>query len=396
MSENGSTLGGRIREARRDRGMTQEALAAAAGVSVDLVSKLEQGRRQSARLTTLAKIANALDVQISDLVDGRDRLGTDRDGGSVLAVRDALLSPSLLPGLDEADDDGIPTPLDEMNRAVHAGWDAYWAGRFGDVLAALPGLIGEARVTHSALGAAAVHPLALAYALASNLMTQINRTDLGLIAAERAITVAHGGDDQLLWATMYAEYSWVLHHQDRYREAEQVAANIAERVEPSFRDDDTAIATWGNLLMTAIAPTVAQGNDPADYLRLAGAGAERLGRRVPVYHTSFAPPTVAMQATYGYSTLREPGKALKAAERIRPGDLRGISWGAHLMDVAQARFDAGHRRAAAETLLEAQRVSPVWFRHQRIAESLTREIRAAERRLTDTTRQLVRALDIED
>ncbi|GAA4081740.1 helix-turn-helix domain-containing protein [Actinomadura miaoliensis] len=395
------TIGERLRLARRERGMTQEGLAQAAGVSVDLVSKLEQGRRESARITTLAKLANALDVEISHLVDRRDRLGADRDGGSVLAVRDVLLSPSLLPGMD-TDDDGEPTPLDELERAVSRAWGHYWAGDFGEVLAALPGLIGEARITHSALGAPAVQPLALAYALASNLMTQIGRTDLGLVAAERAIIVAHTGNDKLLWATMHAEYSWVLLHQGRYAESERVAADMAVRIEPSFRDGEKEIAAWGNLLMTAIAPTVAQERTPDEYLRLAGAGAERLGRRVHVYHTSFAPPTVAMQATYAYSVLKKPGEALKAAKRIRPpskdhpGDLKGISWGAHLMDVAQARFDAGHRSAAAATLLEAREVAPVWFRHQRIARSLTRDIRETERRLTPATRELAKALGVDD
>ncbi|GAA4146252.1 helix-turn-helix domain-containing protein [Actinomadura keratinilytica] len=395
------TIGERLRRARRERGMTREDLARAAGVSVDLISKLEQGRRESARITTLAKLANALDLEIPHLLDRRDRLGPDRDGGSVLAVRDVLLSPSLLPGMD-TDDDGEPTPLDELERSVSRAWDHYWAGDFGEVLASLPNLVGEARVTHSAVGTAAVRPLALAYALASNLMAQIGRTDLGLVAAERAITVAHTGDDMLLWATMHAEYAWVLLHQGRYAESEKVAADMAARIEPSFGDGEKEIAAWGNLLMTAVAPAVGQDRTPEEYLRPAGAGAERLGRRVRVYHTSFAPPTVAMQATYAYSILKKPAEALKAAKRIRPpskdhpGDLRGISWGAHLMDVAQAHFDAGRLSAATTTLLEAQQVSPVWFRHQRIAQALTRDIRETEKRLSPATRRLTKALGVED
>ncbi|MFD0851739.1 hypothetical protein ACFQ07_05885, partial [Actinomadura adrarensis] len=74
--------------------------------------------------------------------------------------------------------------------------------------------------------------------------------------------------------------------------------------------------------------------------------------------------------------------------------LQGISWGAHLMDVAQAHLDAGHRRTAATTLLEARSVSPVWFRHQRVARQVTEDIREAETRLTPATRALVKALDL--
>jgi transcriptional regulator with XRE-family HTH domain len=48
--------------------MTQEELADRANVSRDLVAKLEQGRRHSARLSSLASLARALDVELSALV----------------------------------------------------------------------------------------------------------------------------------------------------------------------------------------------------------------------------------------------------------------------------------------------------------------------------------------
>jgi transcriptional regulator with XRE-family HTH domain len=45
-----ATIGERLRQLRSERGLTQEGLADLASVSVDLVKKLEQGRRESARL----------------------------------------------------------------------------------------------------------------------------------------------------------------------------------------------------------------------------------------------------------------------------------------------------------------------------------------------------------
>lgn len=400
MAEDITPIGERLKWLRRERGMTQEELAAASGVSRDLIAKLEQGARRQARLSTLSGLATGLDCEISELVDKRERLGADRDGGSVLAVRNVLLSPSLLPGLDDGDD-GEPTPLGDLERSVEAAWGRYWAGDFGALLAELPGLVGECRLTLASLGPRAVTPLALAYELTSCLMTQIGRTDLGAIAAERAITTAYGGDDHLLWTYLHWVYSWVLLHQDRYAEAEKLAADMAAKIEPSFRGSELEIGAWGGLLTSAVAPAVARGKDPAEYLSLARAGAERLGGRVKVYSSSFGPATVAMQATYGYSTLKEPGKALEAAKRIRPpsagvpGDLQGISWGAHLMDVAQAHLDSGHRRTATRTLLEARQVSPVWFRHQRVARTAAVEIREQERRLSPETRILVKALSLD-
>jgi transcriptional regulator with XRE-family HTH domain len=49
--------------------MTQEELADRANVSCDLVAKLEQGRRHTARTTSLASLARALDVELSALVE---------------------------------------------------------------------------------------------------------------------------------------------------------------------------------------------------------------------------------------------------------------------------------------------------------------------------------------
>lgn len=387
----GNTIGDRLKRLRGDRGLTQEELAEASGISRDLISMLERGARTSARLSTIGALAHALDVEVSELVDRRDHLKGDRDGGSVLAVRDVLLNASLLPGIDPTDD-GEPTPVDQLEAEVSEAWGRYWSGQFGELLALLPGLIGEARVTHTATGA--VQPLALAYELACHLMTQIGRNDLGIVAAERAITVAHGGDDEMLWAWMHAAYAWVLLHQGRYDESETLAADMAVRIEPPFRGDDLQTGVWGSLLMTAVAPAAARDRDPVEYLRLAGAGAERLGRRVPLYQTTFGGPLVHMQATYAYSVLRKPGRALDAAKRIRPGDLQGISRGAHLMDVAQAHTDAGHHKTAVRALLEARDVSPVWFRHQRVAREAVTEIREQERRLSPEVKSLARSLDI--
>jgi transcriptional regulator with XRE-family HTH domain len=389
-----STIGDRLARLRGDRGLSQEELAEKAGLSRDLISMLERNVRTSPRLSTVSKLAHALDVEVGELVDRRDHLKGDRDGGSVLAVRDVLLNASLLPGI-EAADDGEPTPLEELEANVSAGWEHYWSGRFGEVLAMLPTLIGEARLTHSVIGARGVQSLALAYDLASSLMTQIGRTDLGIVAAERAITVAHDGDDELLWAVLHAGYSWVLLHQGRYRESEQLNADMAQRVEPSFRDGELEIGVWGKLLLGAVAPSVARDRDPAEYLSLAGAGAERVGRPVRVYgEAPFAAATVHMQAVYGYSVLKRPGKALESAARIRPGDLRGISWGAHQMDVAQAHTDAGHLGAAKRALLEARQVSPVWFRHQRVAREAAAEIREREARLSPELKSILRSLDL--
>jgi transcriptional regulator with XRE-family HTH domain len=84
------TIGERIRELRRGI-YTQTDLAAAADVSVDVIRKLEQGRRHTVSIGTLQRIARALDVDIGRL------LGPSRPVSAVgepptpaAAIRDVL------------------------------------------------------------------------------------------------------------------------------------------------------------------------------------------------------------------------------------------------------------------------------------------------------------------
>jgi transcriptional regulator with XRE-family HTH domain len=58
----------KLAQLRRDHGWTQELLAGRAGLSTELVKKLEQGAERSARLSTLAALARALDVPVGVLL----------------------------------------------------------------------------------------------------------------------------------------------------------------------------------------------------------------------------------------------------------------------------------------------------------------------------------------
>ena len=63
-------VGSRIRELREAAGMTQHALAVAAGLHVSIVTQLEQGTATDPRLSTLLKLANALGVGVERLTAG--------------------------------------------------------------------------------------------------------------------------------------------------------------------------------------------------------------------------------------------------------------------------------------------------------------------------------------
>ena len=61
-------IGNRVREARKNKGLTQEDLAALIDKTVETVSNIERGVKLPG-LATLEDIRKALDVKLSDLID---------------------------------------------------------------------------------------------------------------------------------------------------------------------------------------------------------------------------------------------------------------------------------------------------------------------------------------
>lgn len=388
-----TTIGEQLKRLRTERGLSQAGLAERADVSVDLVKKLEQGIRESARITSLTRLAQALDVPMSALLDRRPRLDRSADEASLLRIRDVLLDPGALAGFDTAEDAAEPRPAGELNAAIRAGWEHYWMGRFGLLAAALPGLIGEAR---GMAGPGGAGPLAQAYQLAATLHVHMGAEDLAAIAAERGVAAAARGDDELQWAHLHGTYAWVMLAQGRLAESERHAAWMAKRIEPSLSTASAAqLTTWGALLLTAQAPAAIRGREveALEYISLARACAEARRDDAWHYQTNCGVSSVAMQATYAHITLGHPKRALEAAKDVRREDLRAISWGRFLLDVAQAQIELRRDETALGTLHAAHDMSPEWFRHQICARAMVTDLIERRRRLPPALRSLAQALE---
>ena len=61
-----ATFGLNLRRYREQRGLTQERLASAAGITTSEVSRIERANREP-RLTTIVRLARALDIGPGDL-----------------------------------------------------------------------------------------------------------------------------------------------------------------------------------------------------------------------------------------------------------------------------------------------------------------------------------------
>lgn len=120
----------------RGKHMTQAQLAAAADVSLDLVRKLEQGARHTASLKYLHRLANALDVEIGELLRKPTRLPEPGPGAGVVPLRRAVTGVDDL--LVERDQEADETTLADLGRHVTFAWGAYWAGRYDQLGEVLP------------------------------------------------------------------------------------------------------------------------------------------------------------------------------------------------------------------------------------------------------------------
>lgn len=66
-----SNIGDQLRAARKRKGLTQESVARAVDVTTNTVARAERGLAEP-RLSTLAKIADLLEVPLAELVEPVD------------------------------------------------------------------------------------------------------------------------------------------------------------------------------------------------------------------------------------------------------------------------------------------------------------------------------------
>lgn len=394
MSE-AKTIGDRLKLLRHERAMTRNELAGEAGVNADVIEKLEHGRRQTARVTWLMKLAGALKTELSGLL-GKPR-PEEREARAAPAVCDAVAAPESTPGMD-ADDGGEAPDLGELRRAVAEAWRVYWSGDLSRVVTTLPGLLGEARLASRSLGVKAAAPLADAQYLAAHLLSHLGRTDLAALATEEAIQAAESGDDELRWTALHGAYSFALLHQGLTRVCEDHAVRIAEENEP-YRDDAELrrLTVWGGLILAAMSAAVTgtRAGAVGDYVGLARSAAGRFDRDRLDYHVRFGPSEVAMHATHAYAILHEPGLALQAAGAVHRDDLPRDMYGRHLLDVARAQTQLMDLREAESTLQEAESLSRRSFRHRGPARALVEELVEQMAHVSPELRRMARSVEIE-
>jgi transcriptional regulator with XRE-family HTH domain len=396
------SIGDRVARLRMRRKLTQEGLAARAGLSVDVVRKLEQGVRQTARLTTLNALARALDVEPSTLVGqpATFEVRSEEDQPSVLALRQAVSPVSDLFG--EEPDPEDPPPIAELQASLRSTERIRREGRMGEIGSLLPQLIRDAKAAARAYSgadaAAAQSVLAEAYQVAATTLTALGKEDAAFIALERSMEATRKGDDPHLETVGFSSLAWVLTKQGRLADAEHVASKAADRIEPGFRSQPIELALWGILLLRAATAAVRleRRDTVRDLLNMASAAAARIGTDRIDYATPFGPTNAGVAKVNFLVEMGEAADALRAARAVP--DLASLppTWRARFhIDRALAYADLNRDDGALPALLAAERTAPEWMRYHSTSRRLVADLRSRERRRTSPVSELADRLDLD-
>lgn len=375
------TIGERLKVARRFADYTQEQLADLAGVNVDTIRKLEQGTRQSARISTINALARALGLDTPALLLGVTPEPEQHDP-HLLELRRALIPvDDWLPATDHPEED-TPPDLDALRESVGDAWASYHTGDFATLGRTVPALLTEARIAvrehTNGAAAAASAVLTKAAQLGAHVLARGWMEDLALHGLDRARTPANQAGDPLLGAMLSNSVSWLLMRTGRLHDSEHVATRTADAIEPRFRSSPPGhVAVYGGLLLSAAtAAARSERYDTArELLRVASAAAQMVGDSTDRWTSVFGPTSVAMQAVQLETTAGEWGRALELAARVPMTGRTPESWRAwFLTDVAYAQSQTHRDADAVETLCTARRVAPEWLRRSGLAKTVVREL----------------------
>jgi len=147
--EYGASIGQRVARARRQRGLSQPALAERMGVTSGYVSKVERGAVILDRVSAIAAFADALGVELPYMLGQPQMLiqSPDAEVMGIPAIEAALMPTSVFVGLAPTDRTEA-YDLGMLSAEADDVWTAYQDGEFAvtSVVSLRPGFPGPGTV----------------------------------------------------------------------------------------------------------------------------------------------------------------------------------------------------------------------------------------------------------
>ncbi|MFI6982428.1 helix-turn-helix domain-containing protein [Embleya sp. NPDC050154] len=375
--------------------LTQLALAEAAGVSLSLIQKVEQGG--TVTVGSLVKIANALGTDTSVLLGEQAprRAMRHAERYVVRALSRAVHNSAL--GLTDVDVD--PGSVAELEAVRATMWAAYWEGDYVEFGSLTSQLLPEAKNRFDASTGPererAAVILADAYQAAACVANVLGARDLAFASLVYAGNAANESGDELMTAVLSATLAWVHMRDSRPGDAVRVCEEAALRIQPTFSEPaPERLAVYGRLMIRgAVAASRCEDPDRAhDYLSQGHAAAARLGQDVNHYQTGFGPTDARIQAVTVALALKENGKALELIKHTRiPRHIPIVARSRYALDVALAQCEAKQWDSATRTLLDIAQEAPDWIRHQALSGAIVQRLGEVS---TSKVAKLTRAIGV--
>lgn len=398
------TLGERVAELRRRRGLSQKDLATEVGRSESWVSQVERDVLPVERVSVLQLLADALGVSVRDLrpeaaADGSTVTGDAPD--ELEALRLAMTGhPALstLLGTVEARTRNLhelQADVEEVWRLVHASQYEALAGLLVPLLADLEGSVRTARGQRRTEVA---QLLTTAYQAAAATFARQAEADASWLAADRATRWAEDAGDSLGAVAGGFRMGHAFITLRRLDQAEHVATQAITALAPLATAPDCApevLSLYGamHLLLAVVHAREGDRSGTRRAIDAARAIARKIGTDRNDYNTEFGPTNVELHALSTAVDLGDAGEAVDLATRIDASGLSPERQTRLLIDLARAHVQRRHIGEAVSALLEAERLTPEQIQsHQLVRQAVHDLLNLAGRRATPELLDLARRI----
>ncbi len=379
-------IGDRVRTVRKRRGLTQRELSRASGVSISLISKLEQGQLDHCRAETAHQLARALRVPTTRLLSG-DRPAPDKETADRwAAVRSALDAPP--------DDLAEEPTAAGVAAALEAAEEPFGTVRLAELAVLLPPLLRDADALNGTDRETRLVKVR-ALQLAGWLLTQTHQYTAASDALDRALDAAA---DRLDATATVNTRCWLLLRQGVFEESRELAVRWADDIEPRWsRATPAELSAWGWMLIRVSGAAVRDNRpgEAAHALRLARSAAVAIGREDVAGADrlrTFGPATVTQHMVEHATVTRRPDSVLALAEGMPVVKLTASNQGRHHLNVADAHARLKQHGKAVKILHDLSQKRPEWLAQQRYARDIMGRVVGRRRSLTPEMQEVAEAV----
>jgi len=343
------------------------------------VSQVERGVRRIDRMSVLEKLAEALDVPLSELAaEAPVVAAVSEEMPQAARLRLVLsgahaLQATLHPAL-------VPT-TGELRPQVEQAWELTHHSRYAELADLLDDLIptleNAARSAEAGRRPELFELLATAYQACSAALAKLGEPEAAWIAADRAISAADRAGDPLLMAAGAYRLGFVFLDARHFDQAEETARTAAEALLPlAEQDKPEAMSLWGGLTLQRAVAAARLNQAEAAYRHLAEARAmaERLGEGRNDFNTEFGPANVALHEVAVAIEVGDAGHALRTAATADTTALSGERRARLHIDLARAHAQLRQVDQAVTALRAAEAITPEQVHNHRLVRRLVADL----------------------